>query len=176
MRMKRSKFLTFLFSLIPGAGHMFMGFMKIGISLMAAFTLVIFVGSWLDISPLMFILPLIWFYSFFDCLNKRYSSDEEFACIEDNYLFSIDKLLASGSLMFEKRRLMAGILLLLLGAYLVWNNLVHGMLIYGYITRELYQTVRAIMDFAPQFILGVVIIIIGIKLVLGRKKERGFNA
>ena len=54
MKAKRNSFFTFLFSLLPGAGHMFMGFMKIGVSLMAAFTLVIFLASWLNISQLLF--------------------------------------------------------------------------------------------------------------------------
>lgn len=176
MKMKRNKFLTFLFSLIPGAGHMFMGFMKIGISFMAAFTLVIFLASWLDISPLLFILPLLWFYSFFDCMNRRYSSDEEFAVLEDYYLFSIDKLLARGSQIFRIRRPMAGVLLLLLGIYLVWNNILLQIRRMGYFSDEVLETMRAITNMAPQLILGVVIIIIGIKLILGRKKERDSNA
>lgn len=176
MRTKRSKFWTFLCSLIPGAGHMYMGFMKIGVSLMAAFTLIIFLASWLDISPLIYILPLLWFYSFFDCMNRRYSSDEEFASFEDNYLFSIEKLLASGNQIFKSRRLMAGILLLLLGIYLIWNNLLHWMMNLGYFTDEIYYALRSITNFTPQFILGVAIIVIGVKLILGRKKERGFHA
>ena len=174
MRMKRSKFLTFLFSLVPGAGHMYMGFMKIGISLMAAFTLIIFLASWLNISPLLFILPLLWFYSFFDCMNRRYSSDEEFASLEDNYLFSIDKLLATGNQIFVKRRLMAGIILLLLGAYLIWNNLLRGGS--GYLSNEMYSILRNVSNIAPQIILGIVIIIIGIRMVMGRKKDGDFNA
>lgn len=176
MRMKRNKFVTFIFSLIPGAGHMFMGFMKMGVSLMAAATLIIFLASWLNISPLLFLLPILWFYSFFDCINKRYSTDEEFAGFEDKYLFTIDKLLASGDQIFKRRRLMAGILLLLLGAYLIWNNLMYGMGRYGLFSNEMYYKLRTFTSIAPQFIVGVIIIVIGVKLVLGRRKERGNNA
>ncbi len=172
MRMKRSKFITFVFSLVPGAGHMYMGFMKTGISLMTAFTLIIFLASWLNISPLLFIMPVLWFFSFFDCMNRRYSSDEDFTGFEDNYLFSIDRFLVSGNLIFKKRRLMAGILLLILGVYLIWNNLMHS----GLMDSEILNTMRALSDIVPQIILGVVIIVIGIKLVLGRKKERDYNA
>lgn len=176
MKMKRNNFLTFLFSLVPGAGHMFMGFMKIGVSLMAAFTLVIFLASWLDISSLLFLLPLLWFYSFFDCINRRYSSDEEFAALEDYYLFSIDKLLASGRQMMGMRKPFAGILLLLLGIYLVWNNLLLRMRTFGIFSDRALAIMRNITSMAPQFILGIAIIIIGIRLVLGRKKERDFDA
>ncbi len=34
---KKSKFLTFVFSMLPGAGHMYMGFMNMGVSFMSAF-------------------------------------------------------------------------------------------------------------------------------------------
>lgn len=176
MRMKRSKFLTVLFSLIPGAGHMFMGFMKTGVSLMAAFTTIIFLASWLNISPLLYILPVLWFYSFFDCLNRRYSSDEVFASLEDNYLFSIEtfslkKLLAQGEPIFKRRHLMAGILLLLLGGYLVWSNLL-SRVIGQFVSDRMYSALWNMTHFAPQFILGIAIIVIGVRLILGRKKER----
>ena len=36
---KRNKFLTFLFSLIPGGAEMYMGFMKMGASLLSIFLL-----------------------------------------------------------------------------------------------------------------------------------------
>lgn len=50
--------------MLPGAGHMYMGFMNMGVSFMSVFFFVIFLSTWLDIGPLLFILPLIWFYSF----------------------------------------------------------------------------------------------------------------
>ena len=43
----------FLFSLIPGAGQMYMGFMKQGLSLMTIFATLCAVGIWLDIKPLL---------------------------------------------------------------------------------------------------------------------------
>ena len=36
---KKSRFLTFCFSLLPGAGEMYMGFMRMGLSLMLLFIL-----------------------------------------------------------------------------------------------------------------------------------------
>ena len=39
MRHKKNRFWTFLFSLFPGAGEMYMGFMKQGVSLMTLFLL-----------------------------------------------------------------------------------------------------------------------------------------
>lgn len=174
MRKKRSKFYTFIFSLIPGAGHMFMGFMKMGVSLMSAFLTIIFFAAWLEISPLLFILPLLWFYSFFDCINRRYSTDEEFALLEDNYLFSLDKLLSTNMIIFQKRRLFAGVLILLLGMYLLWNNILNSLM--RHIPQEIFWQIKDATRSIPQIILGVVIVVIGARLIMGKKKESGEDA
>ena len=50
---KKSKGWTFIFSLLPGAGEMYMGFMKQGLSLMTIFATLCAVGIWLDIKPLL---------------------------------------------------------------------------------------------------------------------------
>ncbi|HEY5563243.1 MAG TPA: hypothetical protein VIK72_16105 [Clostridiaceae bacterium] len=171
---KKNKFLTFVFSLLPGAGHMYLGLMKMGISLMSAFFFIIFLSSWLRIGPLLYILPMLWFYSFFDCLNKSYSTAEEFLLLEDTYLFSLDKMIKLDKEMFQKRRLFVGILLLLLGVYLVWNNLLG--LISRYIPSSVYENLDALTRNAPQIILGIAIIVVGAKLILGKKKERDSNA
>jgi hypothetical protein len=63
------KTITLSLSIIPGAGHMYLGYQKKGLLIMAAFFFSIFFMGWLGISLLLFILPLIWFYSFFDALH-----------------------------------------------------------------------------------------------------------
>ena len=45
---KKGKFLTFCFSMMPGAAQMYMGFMKMGVSQMLLFLLVITVSIWLN--------------------------------------------------------------------------------------------------------------------------------
>ena len=45
---KKSKFLTFCFSMMPGAAQMYMGFMKMGTSLMFLFFLIIILAMWLN--------------------------------------------------------------------------------------------------------------------------------
>lgn len=170
MKKEKSKFLTFGFSLLPGAGHMYMGFMKMGLSLMAAFFFLIFISSWLNIGPLLFLLPLIWFYSFFDCINKRYSTDQEFLLLEDNYLFSLDELVKIDKGIFKKHRLFTGILLLLLGIYLIWNNIIQSL--WRYMPNAVYNAINDVTRVAPQIIIGVAIIAVGAKLIIGKKRER----
>ena len=80
----------FLFSLIPGAGQMYMGFMKQGLSLMTIFATLCAVGIWLDIKPLLFFAPIILLYSFFDATNKNSMDAEAFKKLEDHYLWGDD--------------------------------------------------------------------------------------
>jgi hypothetical protein len=169
MKKEKSKFLTFCFSLLPGAGHMYMGFMKMGLSFMAMFFFGIFLSSFLDIGPLLVVLPLIWFYSFFDCINKRYSSDEEFLLLEDNYLFSADELVKIDKGMFKKHRLLGGVLLVFLGGYLIWNNIINSLS--SYMPSELYMALSNVTRVAPQIIVGAIIIAVGAKLIIGKKRE-----
>ena len=84
MTRKKSGFLTFCFSLIPGAGEMYMGFMKQGLSIMAAFWLMIFLAAFLNLGPVLFVLPILWCYSFLNVHNIRGMSDEEFYALEDD--------------------------------------------------------------------------------------------
>ena len=109
---KKSRFLTFVFSILPGAGHMYLGFMKTGVSFMSMFFFLIFLSSWLDTGPILFIAPLVWFYSFFDCANKASLDDDKLSLLEDKYLFSIDTFMKLDKDIFVKRRLATGVFLL----------------------------------------------------------------
>ena len=75
---KKSKGWTFICSLLPGAGEMYMGFMKQGVSIMGLFFATIAVAATLNIGPLTIVLPIIWCYSFFNVHNMYSLSDEEF--------------------------------------------------------------------------------------------------
>ena len=147
----------------------YIGFMKTGLSLMAIFFFDIFLSSWLDIGPLLFVLPLIWFYSFFDCLNKVNLSEDQLMLVEDKYLFSFDKLLTLDKNVIKKRSLVAGILVLILGIYLIVNNVMS--IVAPYISNELYNTICNLISKIPQMIIGIAIVAVGIKLILGKKRE-----
>ena len=171
---KKSKFLTFVFSMLPGAGHMYMGFMKTGVSFMSVFFFLIFLSSWLDTGPLLFIAPLIWFYSFFDCANRASLDDDKLLLLEDKYLFSIDKFVKLDTNIFAKRRLVTGVLLLFLGVYLVSGNIMR--FLQPYISYEIYDIIYSFMRQAPQIIIGVAIVALGIRLIKGKKMESDMDA
>lgn len=71
------KTLTLALSMIPGAGHMYLGYQKKGLLIMGAFFFSVFFMGWLGISFLLFLLPLIWFYSFFDAMHTVDGSKDD---------------------------------------------------------------------------------------------------
>ncbi|WP_281883219.1 hypothetical protein [Paenibacillus sp. YYML68] len=64
-----NKMLAVLLSMFPGAGHMYLGLQKRGFQLMAAFLLTVYLTDALRLSLFLFLIPLLWFYSFFDSLQ-----------------------------------------------------------------------------------------------------------
>lgn len=71
------KIITLGLSIIPGAGHMYLGYQQKGLALMGTFFFTIFFMGWLNLSMLLFILPLIWFYSFFDAFHTLNGDEVE---------------------------------------------------------------------------------------------------
>ena len=63
MTRKKGKLMTFLWSLIPGAGEMYLGFFKTGVSLMAAFVILLSLSGFLQLNVLSLLAPVVWFYS-----------------------------------------------------------------------------------------------------------------
>ncbi len=169
MLKKQNKALTVLFSLLPGAGHMFMGFMKRGVSLMSLFFLIIFLSSWLGIGPLLYVLPVLWFYSFFDSINIAWADDQEFSKLEDHYLFKTESFSQMNGKLSGRGSLYCGILLLFFGVYLIFSKLVSRF--YPLLRPEIANLFSDIVSVFPQIFLGIIIIWIGTRLILGKKKE-----
>ena len=92
MQKQKKGFLLFISSPIPGAGEMYMGFFKQGISIMTLFWAIIAIAGGLNISSLVIFLPVLWFYSFFHVHNLKELPEEEFYAIEDNYILHLDRI------------------------------------------------------------------------------------
>ncbi|WP_138417969.1 hypothetical protein [Aquibacillus sediminis] len=97
---KKSKMLATLLAIFPGAGHMYLGLQRRGLQLMIAFLLSIYILDILHLSIFLFLIPIIWFYSFFDALQQV--SRVEAGEIEDvpivNYLVNYQKWIGIGLL------------------------------------------------------------------------------
>ncbi len=165
---RKGKFLTFCFSMIPGAGHMYLGFMKMGISLITMLCGTLFFAAILRMEPILFLLPILWFYSFFDTINKNSMKNEDFYQIEDHYLFNINfselTLLLQG-----KFRKVIAITFILIGASLLFSNFTE--ILRTIIGWDAYYQISSYFDAIPQLILAFFIIYAGIRLIQGKKFE-----
>ena len=65
--MMKNGILTFLFAFCPGAGQMYQGYMKRGLSLITMFCVAFGASTLLEV--LYVAMPIVWMYSFFDTFN-----------------------------------------------------------------------------------------------------------
>lgn len=166
---KKGSFFTFIFSLLPGAGQMYQGFMKRGLSLMSIFFANIFLAAFLGIEYLLLGLPIIWFYSFFDALNLHSVPNDEFYAMEDDYILLPDFLKVKTKLLQDKYRTIIAIVLIVIGTSILWNNLFD---LFNWIMPEyMYSIVRHFGRTFPQLLVGAAIVAFGIYLIRGKKKE-----
>ena len=167
---KKSRFFTFMFSLLPGAAEMYMGFMKNGFTLMVLFFLsfvpMLFFSS-LDF--LMVLGVVIWFYGFFHARNYAGMADEEFAAMDDHYIWEEFTEFKGVKLANNTTRKVVAAVLIVLGLGQLWSyfsSLIYS-LIPGAYWDELYPVVKEI----PQVLIAVLFVIAGIAMIRGKKKE-----
>lgn len=132
---------------------------------MSCFFFIILIGVWLNISPFLVLLPLVWFYSFFDTHNLRSIPDDEFYAMEDNYLFLSNLPKDKSILLQGKYRNILAVVLIILGSSILWNNT------YEIFRKYLPGFLRSFGYYLPQFIVGIAIILFGAYLIKGKKIE-----
>lgn len=169
MKSKKSSFLAFIFSLLPGAGEMYIGFMKRGLSIMAMFWGLIFLSVWLNLGPLMFAMPIIWFYSFFEVQNLRAMPDNLFYQMEDNYILLPDINSNKLKHIQNKYRSIFALVLIIIGISVLWNNTYD--LIRDILPESLRHFIYSTGHYLPQLFVGCAIIALGLYLIRGKKKE-----
>ncbi len=170
MTQKKNGFLRFVFSLLPGAGEMYMGFMKMGISLMGAFFGIVALATWLDIGPLIFVAAILWFYSFFHVHNLAGMPDEEFYAVEDEYLFHFsDGDVRQGADFVKAYRKAIGVTLIVVGVILSWKSLIRPL--ESWIPEEFFWILSNLNYYLPQLIIGIVVIVLGVYMISGKKKQ-----
>ncbi|MDD3169364.1 MAG: hypothetical protein PHC91_07895, partial [Eubacteriales bacterium] len=163
---RRSKFWTVVLAFLPGAGHMFNGFMKLGLSFMGLFFGLWMVASVINIGPIAFLAPVIWFYAFFDCINKVFQDDDEFYTQDDRYLFTREQLEKLNINFFKEKNLLIGVILIVIGIYALWNNVaLHIIRVYGLLTEETYQVIVSFGNILPQLAVGGLIVWAGFALI-----------
>ncbi len=175
MKKKKNRFFLFCFSFLPGAGEMYFGLMKTGISLLGLFMAGIMLAGYTEIGVLACVPLATWIYSFFHANNMGALSDEEFSRLNDDYLFGFDgNYKISKTFFTEKYRKAAAIILIVLGTTMLWQTFCRVLrhifgddFYYEYIRRFTW----IVGDDMPRVIVAFVIIWFGIKLIRGKKEE-----
>ena len=145
------KMIALALSIVPGAGHMYLGQQKKGLTYMSMFFFSIFFMGWLRLSFLIFLLPVIWFYVFFDAFHIVNGNDieEDFDLV--NFLPKI-----SNSLI--------GKLLIFIGIIIIFNNVFYPLV------TQYFELGYMFINYIQTSILALVFIVIGVRM-LKTKKE-----
>lgn len=177
MQRKKSRFWSFIWSLVPGAGEMYLGFMKMGVSLMLGFMLLIAIAVLTNIGALAVFPLAMWFYSFFHANNLAGLDDQRFMMMEDKLLFGLDEwegMEQFGEKLSSQRKRAIATVLIILGVLMLWQAVFNLLCdIFGWdnaILRQIYFFVR---DYLPRFVVGAAIIWAGIVMIRGKKIESG---
>lgn len=153
---------------------MYMGFMKMGVSLMVVFFASFILPVLISANDVLICLAfMVWIFGFFHARNFANADDQEFEQIEDQFIWEEftegKQLKISGK---TGRKVFAWILILM-GAAIIWHNF-EGLL-YGMIPDFLWTGVYPIISNVPETIVALIIIVIGIKLIAGKKEALGLE-
>ncbi|MBR1781079.1 MAG: hypothetical protein IJ751_06745 [Oscillospiraceae bacterium] len=161
---QKNRFWTFCFSLVPGAGPMYFGLYRTGLSLMLLCCAVIAVAWVLDLFPLLLLCLVLWFYSFFLTHNLRSLPPEQFWQMEDRWLWAG----FTGKFRWDRSlKAVLAVALIAVGAQQLWRT-------FYWVMADLFPYSSGLREFIynlPRAVIAVLIILAGIWLIRGGKRE-----
>lgn len=121
MMNRKNGVLAFVFACCFGAGQMYLGYMKRGLSLMALTALDGILVNFFNNSVFLALMPVIWAFSFFDTFNLRNQLEPQ----PDDFLFDMSGMLGEDwKSIIDKRHKLFGGILIALGVYALYKNFV----------------------------------------------------
>lgn len=146
---------------------MYLGFMKQGVSLMCIFTgwFAFCVSFRFELG--LFVLPVIWFYSFFHVHNLVSLPDEEFYQQEDYYmLLQLDEIVGFDKWERGKVKFIAAVLIFI-GGYTILTTLWDSF--WGIMPSWMYDELYIVRHGVPRIVISLILIVFGIYLIRGKK-------
>lgn len=171
---KKNGFLNFCCSFLPGAAEMYMGFMKMGLSLMFLFFASVMVPHTLGLSDSFIMLTaVIWFFGFFHARNLANLPDQVLETVPDQFIWN--ELFGRNSFQWSSTKMKQGlgIIIILLGLSGLWSQL--SMALVRIIPIGYWDMAYPIIESIPRIIFTLLFILLGVKLILGKKKELGLD-
>ncbi|WP_063860359.1 hypothetical protein [Paenibacillus sp. Soil724D2] len=154
---RKNRTLATIIAIFPGAAHLYLSMTKRGVQLMAIFLFSIYILDVLRLSLFLFLIPILWFFSFFDALQN-------ITKYENGTL--IDKPIIENWTAYQRP---IGMVLILLGSYYVLKDVV---------VQFMYQILPSasnymylITNFSQTLIVALLLIGGGIRLLMTRKQH-----
>ncbi len=170
MQRKKSRFWLFIFSFVPGAGEMYMGFMKMGLSLMLGFMILVAVVGYTNLGVLAVFPVAMYIYSFFHANNLSSLDDVTFHNIEDRYLFGFDGIDQMKLKLEGRNRKIVAVILIVLGVMMLWQVIFNLLCdIFGWDNWFLSAVYYFVRDDLPRAVVGLAVIWVGLALIRGKR-------
>lgn len=155
---RKNKALAATLSLFPGAGHLYLGLQTRGLQIMAGFLASVYLMDALRLSMFLFLMPLFWFFAFFDVMRQLSSEPQE--GLKDQAIIT----------QFAPYQRWIGIALLLIGLYFMGDRVLAEYAA-NYIPRW-YAQYQNIKYNLPTALVAFVMIAAGLRMAFGRGFQR----
>ncbi len=157
MKNQNHKILALTFSMVPGAGHMYLGQMEKGIQLMVALFLTLYLSDFLQISLLLMFAPVLWFYSIFDIFHRISNPNEKQS---DNIIFG--EFFRNNQISGKVGKYL-GVGLIVVGSIMIFDKIVMPQI------AIIFD--QQIKEYLRTGILAALFIAGGVKLMIGSKEK-----
>ena len=178
--MRKNRFLTFLFSLVPGCGLMYLGYMKKGLQIMAMTAVSIFLGAFFSslhigwFGAIFFAaIPIIWFYQMFDAMHTiSRMKDQGVGLPEDDGFYLPEKLERFSPAQNRMAAKILAVSLIVIGCVSLVSGVLNNLWLYP-VNHQIVQVINtAIRNNLIPGIVSIILIIAGIKLLTGSKSKK----
>lgn len=173
--MEKNRFFTFCFACIPGAGQMYLGMMRKGTLIMGGFMACCILGG-MGLVFLLAVLPVLWFYAFFDTWNIRLIPPQ-IRREEDQRLFpSLSGFFKwDFGAVIQKRHVLVGLGLIFVGLWMIYQTVLGPILraLLESIGNEMaYRVVSRFVYALPSLVVAVAIVLLGINLLRQKRNSK----
>ncbi|MDF2502991.1 hypothetical protein [Clostridium sp.] len=154
---RRSRFITFLVSLVPGAGYMYLGMLKKGFETLLLFILVPMILSYVNMSDIAaaFCIPF-WLYTFFNTYHIARKVDSGEILQDESWFAKGGFGLGANNIMNNNSFKIIAWFLIIVGVLAIANKI--------FMEFPIFDVVRS-------YFVPVIFIIIGLYLLLRDKKK-----
>lgn len=167
---KKNSAFTFICSFLPGAAEMYLGFMKMGFSLLGLFFISFMIPALLGLRDICIFIPMgIWFFGFFHARNLAACDEQEFSELEDRMIWNDFMNGIPVQCSGKTAGRWTGWALILIGFVILWSSIKE--LIYDAIPDALWERIGPMVSSVPGMVFSIAVILIGIKMIAGKKAQ-----